>query len=127
MAEWPAHLPAPSKAFSITLGTGTVTRKAQSGRTERRCWGSGFPDTITSQVRIPQEQTADFQSFFKVSLNMGFNWFTAYWLPRFGYIDHVAKFGAFPKRKGVGPLYCDYSVTFFIIPSEQCPPDTSWP
>lgn len=127
MAEWPAHLPAPSKAFTITLGTGTVTRKTQSGRTGRACWGSGFPDTITSQVRIMKEHRADFRTFFEVTLNLGLNWFTAYWLPEFGYIDHVAKFGEYPKRKGVGPFYNDYSVKFFVIPSVLCPEDTTWP
>lgn len=127
MAAWPSHLPGPSKAFSIAPGTGTVPRKTQSGRTDRRCWGSGFPDTITSQVRIPNEYVEDFQTFFKVALNMGVNWFTASWLPLFGYDSHVAKFIKFPKRKGVGPLYCDYSVSLLVIPASQAPADTTWP
>lgn len=127
MASWPSHIPGPSKAFSITLGTGTVSRKTQSGRTDRRCWGSGFADTISSQVRVPNEHVSDFKEFFEVTLNMGVNWFTADWLPLFGYDNHVAKFGKFPKKKGVGPLYCDYSVTFFILPASQAPADTTWP
>lgn len=127
MADWPVHIPGPSKTFSIVLGSGTVTRKAQSGRTDRCCWGSGFPDTITAQIRVPNEDVADFQDFFKVQLNWGINWFTAYWLPLFGYSTHVAKFAKFPKRKGVGPLYCDYSVVFHVILASQAPADTAWP
>lgn len=127
MAAWPENLPGPLRAISIRPGDNTLRQQWQSGRADVRRFGAGAPDQVSVQFRLFNEDCAAFEYWFNRDANLGVNWFTAPWLAGMGYDSHKARILGYPKRKGKGVRYSDYSVALLIQAASACPDDTLWP
>ncbi|WP_320055752.1 hypothetical protein [Desulfuromonas thiophila] len=127
MAAWPSNLPGPQRTISVRPGSNLTRQTWQSGRAEVRRFGAGTPDQVTVQFRLFNEDCAAFQYFCDRTANHGVNWFSAPWLAAMGYPSHRARILGYPKRKGRGVRYSDYSVTLLIQDAASAPEDTFWP
>ena len=130
MATWPTILPAPIKeGISIALGDNALSRTSQSGRVCRVRYGSGAPDKVTGTLRLlrkhpsGQDLVEVFNQFYRVALNMGVNYFDAWWLEeKLGYTAHKAKFSAYPQfQVNAAGIYEDVGVTLLIRKASSCP------
>lgn len=131
MAIWPVSLPPPSKdGLSGTMGTNEKSRKTMSGRTYSVRYGSGSPDRWDVTFRLLKKhplygnQLDIFKTFFNVDLNIGVNWFSAWWIiDIFKYPDHKAKILGYPSETVDTASHKDVSVTLLIKKSSSCTGD----
>lgn len=129
MATWPTTLPVPLRDnATCTIGNNVLYRKMESGRREVRRYGSAAPDKWTLTLRLKKDQIDLFNTFFRVNLNLGTNWFTADWITtRLGYPDHKGKFASYPTLQTDAGSYQDVTIDILIKKSAACAADTAWP
>lgn len=127
MATWPDDLPGPQAGWQMTAGSNALSRKAQSGRIEVTRYGSGAADHGTCTFKFIGAQKDLFESFYRIGLNLGVNWFSASWLTGMGYPDHKAKVAGYVPVTGAPPGRYEYAVTLYIKKTSACPADTAWP
>lgn len=113
--EWDSNVPAPdATTVTIVHGDTVAALRMQSGRTDRRRFGDGAPDTMTGTLSLTQAQYTLFQTFFVTTTSVGRDWWTAAWLSFLGYSSHAGRFIGYPKRRRQGAFYTQIDVTVLI-------------